>query len=91
MLFKKFQIIKPENQIKDEQIKAVNFAIVLLKYGLKIMIQKCIQHTMKKNLLKNKQTLKNKIYEHMTTVSKNVYIDKLNDIINEYNNTYQNN
>ena len=43
---------------------------------------------MKKNLLKKKQTLKNKIYEHMTTVSKNVYIDKLNDIINEYNNPY---
>ena len=24
----------------------------------------------------------------MTAVSKNVYIDKLNDIVNEYNNTY---
>ena len=34
------------------------------------------------------RTLKNKIYKHMTAVSKNVYIDKLSDIINEYNNTY---
>ena len=34
------------------------------------------------------RTLKNKIYKHMTVVSKNVYIDKLNDIVNEYNHTY---
>ena len=34
------------------------------------------------------RTLKNKIYKHMTAVSKNVYIDKLDDIVNEYNNTY---
>ena len=31
--------------------------------------------------------LKNKIYKYMTSISKNVYIDKL-DIVNEYNNTY---
>ena len=34
------------------------------------------------------RTLKNKIYKHMTSASKNVYIDKLDDIVNEYNNTY---
>ena len=34
------------------------------------------------------RTLKNKIYKHMTAVLKNVYINKLNDIINEYNNAY---
>ena len=28
--------------------------------------------------------LKNKIYKYMTSISKNVYIDKLNDIVNEY-------
>ena len=33
------------------------------------------------------RTIKNKIYKHMTSVSKTVYIDKLEDIINEYNNT----
>ena len=33
-------------------------------------------------------TLKNKIYKYMTSVSKNVYIDKLDDIANKYNNTY---
>ena len=35
------------------------------------------------------RTLKSKIYKHMTSVSKNVCIDKLEDIVNEYNNTYK--
>ena len=34
------------------------------------------------------RTLKNKIYKCITSVSKNVYIDKLDDIVNKYNNTY---
>ena len=34
------------------------------------------------------RTLKNKIYKYMTSISKNVYIDKLDDIVNECNNTY---
>ena len=34
------------------------------------------------------RTLKTKIYKYMTSVSKNVYINKLDDIVNEYNNTY---
>ena len=34
------------------------------------------------------RTLKNKIYKYITSVSKNVYIDKLDDIVNEYNNIY---
>ena len=29
------------------------------------------------------RTLKNKIYKYMTSVSKNVYIDKLDDIANK--------
>ena len=32
--------------------------------------------------------LKSKIYKYMTSISKNVYIDKLDDIVDEYNNTY---
>ena len=35
------------------------------------------------------RTLKTKIYKHMTSVSKNLYIAKLNDIVSNYNNTYQ--
>ena len=34
------------------------------------------------------RTLKTKVYKYMTSISKNVYIDKLDDIVNEYNNTY---
>ena len=33
-------------------------------------------------------TLKKKIFKHMTAVSKNVYFDVLNDIVDEYNNIY---
>ena len=34
------------------------------------------------------RTLINKIYKYLTSISKNVYIDKLDAIVNEYNNTY---
>ena len=34
------------------------------------------------------RTLKNKIYKYRTSVSKNVCIDKLDDIVDKYNNTY---
>ena len=34
------------------------------------------------------RTLTTKIYKYMTSVSKNVYIYKLDDIVNEHNNTY---
>ena len=34
------------------------------------------------------RTLNTKIYKYMTSISDNVYIDKLDDIVNEYNNTY---
>ena len=33
------------------------------------------------------RTIKNKIYKHMSSISKNVYVDKLDNIVNEYNNT----
>ena len=32
------------------------------------------------------RTIKNKIYKHMTSISKNVYIDKLDDMLHKYNN-----
>ena len=34
------------------------------------------------------RTLKNKIHKYMTSISKNLYIDKLYDIIDEYNNAH---
>ena len=33
------------------------------------------------------KTLKSKLFKHMTAVSKNVYFDALDDIVNKYNNT----
>ena len=34
------------------------------------------------------RTIKNKIYKYVTLISKNVYIDKLDDMVNKFNNTY---
>ena len=34
------------------------------------------------------RTLRNRICKCMTSISKKVYIDKLDDIVNKYNNTY---
>ena len=34
------------------------------------------------------RTLKGKIYKYMTSISKNLYTGKLDDIVDEYNNTY---
>ena len=34
------------------------------------------------------RALKTKICKYMTSISKNVYIDKLDDTVDEYNNTY---
>ena len=35
------------------------------------------------------RTLKTKIYKYMTSVSKNAYIHKLDDVMVKYNNTYK--
>ena len=35
------------------------------------------------------RTLNNKIYKFMTSVSTNVHIDELNDIVDKYNNTHK--
>ena len=54
------------------------------------MILRCIRYIMKENLVVAERfirTLKTKIYKYMTSLSKNVF-DKLDDIVNEYNNTY---
>ena len=33
------------------------------------------------------RTIKNEVYKYMTSVSKNIYTEKLDDIMNKYNNT----
>ena len=34
------------------------------------------------------RTFKNGLYKYMTEISKNVYSDKLNEIVDKYNHTY---
>ena len=34
------------------------------------------------------RTFKNKVYKYMTSISKNMYIDKLDDIVTNFNNAY---
>ena len=34
------------------------------------------------------RTLKNKIYKHITSISKNTYFNVIDDIVKKYNNTY---
>ena len=53
-------------------------------------IEMCSIHNEEKSVVAERfnRPLKTKIYRYMTSVSKNVYIDKLDDILNKYNNTY---
>ena len=45
---------------------------------------------MKENVITERfiKTLKKKIYRYMTSISKNVYINKLDNIVYKYNNSY---
>ena len=47
-------------------------------------------HNEKKSVVAKRflRTLKTKIYKYMTSVLKNVYVNKLDDVVGEYNNTY---
>ena len=56
----------------------------------KITIEMYSTHNEGKSVVAERfiRTLKNKIYKHITSISKNVYIDKLDDIVKEYKNTY---
>ena len=44
--------------------------------------------THEKKFVITERALKNQIYKYMTSVSINVCIDKLDDIVNKYNNKY---
>ena len=53
-------------------------------------IEMCSTHNEGKSVAPERfiRTLKNKTYIYMTSISKNLYIDKLDNILNKYNNTY---
>ena len=77
-----------ENQIKCGQTKAVNFTTDQLNNFCRIMIQMYIQPTMKKYLLLLKDSLKPYKTKFINTWLQYVYNDKLDGVVNKYNNTY---
>ena len=48
--------------------------------------KKMLQHILNENMLlfKDLLELKNEIYKHMTSLSKNEYINKLDNMVNQY-------
>ena len=84
-------MIQKENLIKYSSTKEVNFYDNSFKKWLKDNdIVMYSTNNEGKSVIAERfiRTLKNKIYKYMTSISKNVYIDKLDDIVKEYNNTY---
>ena len=67
----------------------MNFTINLFKDFLKINIEMYSTYNEGNSVVAERfiRTLMNKIFKRVTTISKNVYIDVLNDIVNKYNNT----
>ena len=53
-------------------------------------IEMCLTHNEGKSVVAERfiRTLKNKIYKYMTSISENIYVDKLDYIVNKYNNKY---
>ena len=82
------QIVK---QIRYGYIKAANFTIDQRNHDWKKnTIDMYSTHNEGKSVNAKKFiiTLKNKIYKYMTSISKNVYIDKLDYAVHKYSNTY---
>ena len=87
-----FQCILKKSNRKPKKIwvdKGVEFYNKSMKSWLeKNDIEVYSTHNKGKSVVAERfiKTIKNKIYKHMTSISKNVYLDKLDDIVNEYNN-----
>ena len=67
-------------------LKGANFLIILLKWLRDNGIKMYQMNNEGKSVVAERfiRTLQTKIYKYMTSVSKNVYIDKLDDIVGEY-------
>ena len=85
-----FQKILKESNCKPNKIwvdKGSEFYNELMKSWLeKNDIEMCSTHNEGKSVVPERfiRTLKNKIYKYMTLISKYVYIEKLDDIVNKY-------
>ena len=93
-IFKAFQIILKQSNRKLNKIwvdKGSGFYNAYFKKWLRDNdIVMYSTHNEGKSVVAKRfiRTLKGKIYKYITSISKNVYIDKLDDIVDEYNNTY---
>ena len=89
-----FQKILDESNCKPSKIwvdTGIEFYNRSMKSWLeKNAIEMCSRQNKGKSVVAERfiRTLKNKIYEYMTSISKSMYIDKLDDIVHKYNNTY---
>ena len=80
------------NQTKYGFNKGSEFCIRSMKSFLQNNVMEMYSiHNEGKSIITERfiRTLKSKIYKYITSVSKNVYIEKLDDIVNKYNNAYQ--
>ena len=93
-IVKAFQIILKQSNRKPNKIrvdKGYEFYNTFFKKWLRDNdIVMCSTHNEGKSVVAEKfiRTLKSKIYKYMTSISKDVYTDKSDDIVNQYNNTY---
>ena len=89
-----FQKILDDSKRKPNKIwvdkKVVNFTKINEIMVRKNDLEMYSTHNKEKSVVTEVfiRTSKNKIDKHMTAVSKNVYINKLSNIVNEYNNTH---
>ena len=94
MITDAFQKILDESNHKPNKIwadKGSEFYNISMKSWLeKNDIETYSTHNEGKSVVGERfiRTFKNKIYKYMTSISRNAYIDKLDDIVNKYNNTY---
>ena len=86
-------ILKKSNRKPNEMWvdKGSEFYKVMKSWLEKNDIEMYSTHNGEKSVVAERfiRTIKNKIYKHMTSISKNVYIDKLDDIVHKYNNKKQ--
>ena len=81
-----FQEIVNESNRKPNKIRVDKFYNKSIKLWLQDNdIEMHSTHNEGKRFVR---TLKNRIYKYMTSVSKNVYIDKLDNVVNKYKYTY---
>ena len=90
IITKAFQKILKEYNRKLNKIQ-VDIGTKFYNKSIEIWLEKNIEmystHNEEKSVVAGGfiRTLKSKIYEYMTSISKKLYIDKLDDIVNKYN------